>query len=53
MNLLRAFLDRFRPERRPPSGPLTTEEETNAEAMREQRLGKDREPRVQGENGSA
>jgi hypothetical protein len=53
MNLLRAFLDRFRPERRPPSGPLTTQEESDAEALRNQRLGEQRKPRVRGENGSA
>ena len=52
MNFLRAFLDRFRPERRPPTGPLTTEE-SDAEALRDLRLGKERKPQVEGENVSA
>jgi hypothetical protein len=45
MNILRALLDRFRLERRPPSGPLTTDEESDAEALRNERLGKERKPR--------
>ena len=52
MNFLRALLSRFRPQRRPPTGPLTIEE-SNAEAIREQRIGEGRKPQVEGENGSA
>jgi hypothetical protein len=33
MSLLNALLERFRPERRPPTGPLTTQESTT-EALR-------------------
>jgi hypothetical protein len=35
MTRLRAFLGRLRGKRRPPTGPLTTDEEHEAEALRQ------------------
>ena len=43
MNRLRAFLDRLLGGRRPPTGPLTTAEETDAEELRQKTLVKDNE----------
>ena len=43
MNRLRALLDRLSGGRRPPTGPLTTAEETDAEELRQGTLVKDNE----------
>jgi hypothetical protein len=38
VNRLRAFLDRLPGGHRPPTGPLTTEEESDAEELRQKTL---------------
>ena len=43
MKGLRAFLDRFGLGNRPPTGPLTTEETSDAEALRQKTIGEDNE----------
>jgi hypothetical protein len=43
MKRLRALLDRLPGGHRPPTGPLTTAEETDAEELRQQTLAKDNE----------
>ena len=55
MKRLRAFLDRFMLGNRPPTGPLTTEETSEAEALRQETLTEDserreREPEESGES---
>jgi hypothetical protein len=42
---LRAFLDRFSLGNRPPSGPLTTQETSDAEALRQKTIAEDNERR--------
>jgi hypothetical protein len=44
MNRLHFLLERLRRIRRPPTGPLTTAEETAAEDLRQERLAKGNEP---------
>jgi hypothetical protein len=41
---LRAFLERLPGGHRPPTGPLTTAETTEAEELRQEMLAKDNEP---------
>jgi hypothetical protein len=43
MKRLRAFLDRLPGGHRPPTGPLTTAEESDAEAARQETLTEDNE----------
>ena len=43
MKRLRAFLDRLPGGHRPPTGPLTTVEESDAEAVRQETLAEDNE----------
>ena len=43
MMRLRAFLDRLPGGHRPPTGPLTTSEATDAEELRQETLAKDEE----------
>jgi hypothetical protein len=43
MKHLRTFLERLPGGRRPPTGPLTTAETTDAEELRQQTLAKDNE----------
>ena len=43
MKRLRALLDRLPGGHRPPVGPLTTEEETEAEELRQEKLAEDEE----------
>jgi len=43
MKRLRAFLERLPGGHRPPTGPLTSAEETDAEELRQQTLVKDNE----------
>jgi hypothetical protein len=43
MKRLRAFLERLPGGHRPSTGPLTTEEATEAEESRQEKLAKDRE----------
>jgi hypothetical protein len=43
MERLRAFLQRFPGGRRPPTGPLTTEETTDAEELQQETLARDNE----------
>jgi hypothetical protein len=49
MKRLRAFLDRLSGGRRPPTGPLTTREESDAEALRQKTLTKDDNKRTERE----
>lgn len=49
-NRLRTFLKRLPGGHRPPTGPLTTEETTDAEELRQETLAKDRE-RTEREQG--
>lgn len=46
--VIRSFLDRLRGERRPPTGPLTTAEESEAEVLRQETLAKDEKVSEQG-----
>jgi hypothetical protein len=55
MKRLRAFLDRFTLGNRPPTGPLTTQENTDAEALAQATLnekneGNQREEEERGES---
>jgi hypothetical protein len=43
MKRLRTFLERLPGRHRPPTGPLTTQEETEAEELRQETLAKDNE----------
>lgn len=43
MKRFRAFLDRLPGGHRPPTGPMTTSEATEAEELRQETLGKDAE----------
>ena len=43
MKRLRTFLERFPGRRRPPIGPLTTEETVTADELRQETLAKDAE----------
>ena len=43
MKRFRAFLDRLPGGHRPPTGPMTTSEATEAEELRQETLGKDDE----------
>ena len=56
MKRLRAFFDRLPGGHRPPTGPLTTAEATDAEELREETLAKDEERtehEQEGETGPA
>ena len=55
MKRLRAFLDRFTLGNRPPTGPLTTDENSEAEALRQETLTEDheRKEREQEESGES
>jgi hypothetical protein len=50
MKRIRAFFDHFTGGHRPPTGPLTTAEESDAEALRQQLLSEEHEP-SEGEQG--
>ena len=50
MKRLRAFLDRFTLGNRPPTGPLTTQEESDAETLRQATPTEDNEQQ-EGERG--
>ncbi len=50
MKGLRVLLDRLRGLRRPPTGPLTTDERTTAEELRQETLLKDNE-RIERDQG--
>ncbi len=43
MKRLRAFFDRLPGGHRPPTGPLTTEEATDADELRQETVAKDKE----------
>jgi hypothetical protein len=45
MKRLRAFLDRFTLGNRPPTGPLTTQEDSDAEALAQATLTEKNEPK--------
>lgn len=45
MKRFRAFLDRFTLGNRPPTGPLTTQEDSDAETLREATLTEDNQRR--------
>jgi hypothetical protein len=55
MKRLRAFLDRFTLGNRPPTGPLTTQENSDAEALRQATLteNNERNAREQEERGES
>ena len=55
MKRLRAFLDRFTLGNRPPTGPLTTQENSDAEALRQATLTEknERSEREQEERGES
>ena len=52
MKRLRVFLDRFTLGNRPPTGPLTTEEDSEAEALQQKTLTEDNERREREQDDS-